>query len=89
MKLIIIPDDGLVQIDNLIFPAEVKSPPKDIHALQWNTGTLEPGDDKGEVEYKANEDGQTPQNKIITKLPAWTTKYIKEWEKAKTQQQII
>ena len=82
MKLVIIPDDGLVQIENINFIVEIKSVPKDIHALQWNTGSLEPGDDKGEVEYKAKED-QGPYNTIITKLPKWTDKYIKEWEKAK------
>ena len=83
MKLIIIPEDGMVQIDNENLIVETKSAPKDIHALEWNTGFLESGDDKGEVEYKANENGQKPDNKIITKLPAWTTKYIKDWEKVK------
>ena len=88
MKLIIIPEDGMVQIDDENFIVETKSAPKNIHALQWNTGFLEPGDDKGEVEYKVNEDGLKPDNKIITQLPAWTTKYIKDWEKAKEQWEL-
>ena len=83
MKLTIIPEDGMVHIDNENFIVETKSAPKNIHALQWNTGFLEPGDDKGEVEYKVNEDGLKPDNKIITQLPAWTTKYMEDWEKVK------
>ena len=89
MKLVIIPDDGLVQIDDENFIVDTKGAPKDIHALQWNNGaTLEPGDDKGEVEYKTSVDGQKPDNKIITKLPKWTDKYIKDWEKAKENYEL-
>ena len=86
MKLSIIPIDNVVIIDGVGYTVEVKTPPKGIHALTWNNGeTLEPGDDKGEIEYRFDGIGERKPNKFITKLPAWTKKYVTAWEKADKQ----
>ena len=86
MKLSIIPIDNAVYIDGVLHFIDVKNPPEDIHALQWNNGdTLEPGDDKGEIEYRFDGIGESNPNKFITKLPAWTKKYVTAWEKADKQ----
>ena len=86
MKLSIMPIDNAVYIDGVEYIVEVKTPPEDIHALQWNAGaSLEPGDDRGDIEYRFDESGNKKPNKSITKLPTWTKKYITAWEKAEKE----
>ena len=75
-KLTIVPTDGMVSIDGLSY-SELKMTgiPKNLHALQWfGKG--------GEIEYVADDYGETKPNTRIDSLPKWTEKNIKVWETA-------
>ena len=75
-KLTIVPTDGMVSIDGLSY-SELKMTgiPKNLHALQWfGKG--------GEIEYVADDYGETKPNTRIDSLPKWAEKNIKVWEAA-------
>jgi len=75
-KLTILPADGVVSIDGLSY-SELKMSgiPKNLHALQWfGKG--------GEIEYIADDYGETKPNTRIDSLPKWTEKNIRVWEAA-------
>jgi hypothetical protein len=75
-KLTIIPEDKMVAIDGVSY-SELKMTgiPKNLHALQWfGKG--------GEIEYIADDYGETKPNTRIDTLPKWTEKNIKVWEAA-------
>jgi hypothetical protein len=73
-KLTIIPEDGLVSIDGQGYTElSIVDVPEDIHALQWYGKG-------GEIEYIADDYGETKPNIRIDKLPKWTEKSVSVWE---------
>lgn len=79
MKLVIIPIDGAVYINDESYSnIDLSSTniPSDVHALQWNTV-------KGWIEFKENDEGIKPSNQLITSLPAWAEACKTKWQEAK------
>jgi hypothetical protein len=73
MKLTIIPSDGAVYKDNIVYDSLIWSgTPIDVHALQWNVNA-------GWIEYN---DGKP--NEDITVLPEWTNNALEAWNVANT-----
>lgn len=76
MKLTIIVDDSCVYVNGINKGILVLSScdiPANIHALQWK-------DSAGWIEFKENDNGTKPANKIINELPAWANNCLKVWE---------
>ena len=72
MRLIIVPDDGLVSIDNASkLNLTLSGIPANVHALQWFDG------DTGEIEFKDD----TP-NETIKSLPSWASTIADEQKAA-------
>jgi len=81
MKLVIIPSDGAVYVDNISYSGiDLTSCniPSNVHALQWN-GV------KGWVEFIEDSNFNKPDNQIITELPEWANQAKIKFEE---QQQI-
>lgn len=71
MKLTIIPSDGAVYINNIVYSKLVwEGAPSNVHALQWK-------DDSGWVEFN---DGSP--NQPISVLPDWVASAQAAWESA-------
>ena len=76
-KLTIVPIDGLVSIDGQGYTKlSMTDVPEDIHALQWYGKG-------GEIEFIADDYGETKPYIRINKLPKWIEKSISVWETAK------
>ena len=76
-KLTIVPIDGLISIDGQGYTElSMTDVPEDIHALQWYGKG-------GEIEFIADDYGETKLNIRIDKLPKWIEKSISVWETAK------
>ena len=75
-KLTIVPTDGRISVDGLAYiELSMTGVPKNIHALQWYGKG-------GEIEYIADDYGETKPNTRIDSLPKWTEKTIGIWETA-------
>jgi len=75
-KLTIVPEDGMISIDGLGYSEQsMTGVPKNIHALQWYGKG-------GEIEYKADDYGDSKPNIRIDDLPKWIEKSISVWETA-------
>lgn len=78
MILTIVPEDGLVIVDNVMKhqPLDLSGCgiPENVHALQWYGA-------KGWIEFnRADPFAPKPQNQEITVLPEWATNCVTVWE---------
>jgi len=81
MKLVIIPIDGAVYVNNFSYSnLDLSFCPSDVHALQWNVT-------KGWIEFKENEEGLKPENEKITQLPSWAFESKVKWDEAKSAEE--
>ena len=81
MKLVIIPIDGAVYVDDYSYSGlDLAAAPADVHALQWKN-------DKGWIEFKDLDDGTKPQNQAITELPSWANACKVKWDEAKAAEE--
>ena len=73
MKLTIIPDDGAIYYDNVVYShLDMFGVPADVHALQWQ-------ETSGWIEFR----DALIQNALITELPQWSLNLIPLWDAAK------
>lgn len=79
MKLTIIPVDGAVYKDNLVYAGlDLSAVPSNIHALQWS-GV------KGWLEFVEDGDSK-PANESISELPEWAYIALTKWDAAQAQE---
>ena len=81
MKLIIIPIDGAVYVDEQPFSGlDLSFCPSNVHALQWK-------ESKGWVEFKDIDAGTKPQNQVLVELPSWALEAKVVWDSAKAEEE--
>jgi hypothetical protein len=85
MKLVIIPIDGAVYVDDISYSLlDLTSCkiPANVHALQWN-GV------KGWIEFVEDENLNKPDNQFINLLPEWANQAKIKWDEAKQIEESI
>ena len=85
MKLVIIPIDGAVYVDDYSYSRidlTLCNIPANVHALQWN-GV------KGWIEFTEDENFNKPDNQIITELPSWANQAKIKWDEAKRNEETF
>ena len=78
MKLTIIPSDGAIYKDGVVYSGlDLSNVPSNVHALQWY-------ETEGEIEFRGK---PKPQNEIIFELPVWANDCLNKWNEAKAAEE--